>query len=203
MKQVTTLFFVLLSLVAYSQENDPRLDSILNKQMEDVNIQDVVVIYRTPAQEAKLRRDVSKAYPYALRAASIINQIEENTKNIKKKRYKRRYLKKKEKILRKEFEKNLRNLTKTQGRYMIRLINRETDNTVYNLIKKYKSGASAVLWQVVAKRFESDLKSTYDPTNIDSVDYEIESIVSNYAESYKNGIKNQIKIAKPVYRDYQ
>lgn len=202
-------YFLILLLsstvrICFSQDIDSlKLDSIINKQIEDIEVEDIVVVYRDEASYKKLRRDVLKAYPYALRAASIINQIEENTKTIKKKKHKKRYLKKREKVLKKQFESNLRNLTKTQGRYMVRLINRETGNTVYNLIKEYKNGMNAVLWQIIAKKFDSDLKSVYQPKNTNHIDYEIEAIVTDLSPTYREMFLQEIKIDPPTYRDFQ
>lgn len=203
-KSLLIFIFCTLTSFTFSQKIDSlKLDSILNKPIDDVEVEDIVVVYRDEASYQKLRRDVLKAYPYALRAASIINQIEENTKSIKKKKHKKRYLKKKEKVLKNQFEKNLRNLTKTQGRYMVRLINRETGNTVYNLIREYKNGMNAVLWQIIAKKFDSDLKSVYQPKNTNHIDYEIESIVTDLSPTYREMFLNEIKIDPPTYRDFQ
>lgn len=199
-----TFIFSIFTSLLFAQDIDSlKLDSILNKKIDDVEVEDIVVVYRDDASFRKLKRDVLKAYPYALRAASIINQIEDHTKTIKKKKYKKRYLKKKERILKQQFEKNLRNLTKTQGRYMVRLINRETGSTVYNLIKEYKNGMNAVLWQFIAKKFDSDLKSVYQPQNTNHIDYEIESIISNLSPTYKELFLQEIKIDPPTYRDFQ
>ena len=195
-------FLASLSLFSYSQQNQ-QSDSTYVSPFEDIDVKDVVIITRSPKEQQKLRRDVLRAYPYAIRAAEIINQIDENTEDIKKKKYKKRYLKKKEEILREQFEENLKKLTKTQGRYMVRLINRETGNTVYNIIKEYKSGLNAMFWQLIAKKFNSDLKSEYQPENIESIDYEIELIVEGLHPTYVQVIKQQINIKEPTYRDFQ
>lgn len=195
-------FLASLSLFSYSQQNQ-HTDSTYVSPFEDIDVKDVVIITRSPKEQQKLRRDVLRAYPYAIRAAEIINQINENTEDIKKKKYKKRYLKKKEEILREQFEENLKKLTKTQGRYMVRLINRETGNTVYNIIKEYKSGLNAMFWQLIAKKFNSDLKSEYQPENIESIDYEIELIVEGLHPTYVQVIKQQINIKEPTYRDFQ
>lgn len=200
MRLIMICFCLISSLCSGAQTE---LDSILNASLEDQEIEEVVVIYRDPASLAKLRRDVLKAYPYALRASSIVEQIQEQSSTIKKKRHKKKYIKKKEKELKEEFEDNLRKLTKTQGRYMVRLINRETDETVYNLIKEYKNGANAVFWQFIAKKFDSDLKSTFQADDVNHIDYEIEQIVSALPEAYIHAIKNQIEIDAPTYRDFQ
>jgi len=206
---VKSLLFIILftsSFLVSAQEKEytqEEIDSIINRTIPDQEIDDIVVIYRDAKSQAKLRRDVLKAYPYALRAASIIEQIETHILTIDNKKKKKRYLKKKEKLLKEQFEKNIRKLTKTQGRYMVRLINRETDIAVYDIIKDYKGGLNASFWQVIAKKFDSDLKSEYDKDNIDSIDYEIEQIVKNLSPRYVNRIKAEVVVDPPTYRDYQ
>lgn len=198
------IFFLSVYSIGYAQDyTDEQIDSILNRTIPDQEIDDVVVIFRDPKSQAKLRRDVMKAYPYALRAASIIEQIDEHTETIEKKKKKKRYLKKKEKQLKEQFEENIKKLTKTQGRYMVRLIHRETDIAVYDIIKEYKGGLNATFWQVIAKKFDSDLKSAYDKDNIDSIDYEIEQIVSKISNRYVQKFKDEVVVDPPTYRDFQ
>ena len=199
----TILIIAMLTVATRVSAQTEQIDSTLQSPMEDIEVEEVIVIYRSPAEQRKLRRDVLRAYPYALRAASIIEQINNHTEDIKKKKHKKRYLKKKEEILRDEFEENLKKLTKTQGRYMVRLINRETDDTVYNIIKEYKNGLNAMFWQLIAKQFESDLKMTYQPENMESIDYEIEMIINDISPMYVQRIKGSIEIDEPTYRDFQ
>ncbi len=206
MKFSNILFFLLFSFSStqvFGQYTQKQIDSLLQRQFPDQEIEEVVVIYRDPKSKAKLQRDVLKAYPYALRAASIINQIEENTASIHGKRKKKRYLKKKEEQLKDAFESNLRQLTKTQGRYMVRMIERETGITVYDLLKEYKGGVNATFWQLIAKKYDSDLKSIYEGDNSESIDYEIEMILEGISPIYKQRIMNEVKIDPPTYRDFQ
>jgi len=204
---VKTKLFLLFMLFGVFQVNaqytQEEIDSLLTRQFPDQEIDEVVVIYRDPKSQAKLRRDVLRAYPYALRVASAVQQINDHTDDIKKKRHKKRYLKKKEEILKKEFEENMKDLTKTQGRYMVRLIHRETDIVVYDMIKDYKGGLNATFWQLIAKKFDSDLKAVYEPNNTDHIDYEIEQIVSGVSNFYVQRIWNEIEIDPPTYRDFQ
>lgn len=81
-----------------------------------------------------------------------------------------------ERDLKEEFEDELKNLTVTQGRILIKLINRETGVTSYDLIKEFKGGFSAFLWQGVAKLFGSNLKDDFDPTEDAMIDYIVRKI---------------------------
>jgi len=64
--------------------------------------------------------------------------------------------------LKKEFEGQLKQLTVKQGRILIKLIDRETGKTSYDLVKQLRGSFSAWMWQGLAKLFGSDLKSEYD-----------------------------------------
>jgi hypothetical protein len=73
-----------------------------------------------------------------------------------------------------EFEDEVKHLTITQGRILMKLIDRETGDTTYYLLKDLKGNLSAVFWQAVARVFGSNLKTTYDPDGEDKL---IEQIV--------------------------
>jgi len=122
----------------------------------------------------KLRRDVLRAYPYAKLAAQTLKYINDSTLNIKSERERKKFIKKTEKELKEKFEKDLKNLTYTQGRILIKLIDRETGNTSYALVKELRGNLNAFFWQSMARIFGSNLKSEYDP---EGEDFMIESIV--------------------------
>ena len=122
----------------------------------------------------KLRRDVLKAYPYAKLAASKLKVINDSLAYIGSSKMKKKYIKQTEKQLREEFEKDLKNLTVTQGRILIKLIDRETGNTSYHLVKEMRGSFQAFLWQGMARLFGENLRSEYDPTDQDIM---IEGIV--------------------------
>ncbi len=122
----------------------------------------------------KLRRDVLKAYPYAKLAASKLKVINDSLAYIGSSRMKKKYIKQTEKQLREEFERDLKNLTVTQGRILIKLIDRETGNTSYHLVKEMRGSFQAFLWQGMARLFGENLRTEYDPEGQDIM---IEGIV--------------------------
>jgi len=124
----------------------------------------------------RLKRHVTKVYPYAKEAGRIIDEINTITADITKKRKQKKYLKKLEKDLKATFEDELKKLTISQGKILTKLLHRETGLTTHQLIKKYKNGLSAGVYQLVGKRFGYNLKKGYDPIN-DTYDKDIESIV--------------------------
>jgi hypothetical protein len=65
------------------------------------------------------------------------------------------------------FEKDIRNMTVSQGMLLMRLVDRECGMPPYEIVRKYRSGFTADFWQLVAKLFGADLKKRYEPTGMD------------------------------------
>ena len=122
----------------------------------------------------KLVRDVKKAYPYAKLAGALLNKYEQELIGIEDEKLRKKYFKKAEKELKDQFEGELKNLTITQGRILIKLIDRETGDTSYDLVKQLRGNFSAFMWQSLARLFGSDLKSNYDAQGSEK---EIEEII--------------------------
>lgn len=111
----------------------------------------------------------ARVYPYALAAGPLVHQadsvIAANHMGVVKKD---RYVKDVQKQLFKNYEGAFRQLTIWDGALLMKLIDRETGMSSYDIIKEYKNGAAAGFWQAVAKLFENDLKSSYDPQGEDA-----------------------------------
>jgi len=99
----------------------------------------------------------------------------------KDKAYVTSYINSREKELKKEFADPLMNLSVYQGKILMKLINRETGNNCYDILKEFKGGFSARFWQTVAFFFGSNLKQPYDPKGEDA---EIERIVKEVRRLY-------------------
>ena len=123
----------------------------------------------------RLRYNVTKVYPYANMAGRLLYKYEDSLRYAATDRERKRFYKKFEDELRSQYEGELKNLSVTQGRILIRLIDRETGATSYNLVKDLRSGFTAVFWQGVARMFGNNLKTRYDPTK--GEDMLIESIM--------------------------
>lgn len=132
----------------------------------------------------RLRNAVYVTYPYARKAGFIINDINLHLSHIREESARKEYIKSREKELKKEFTEPLTQLSIYQGRVLMKLINRETGNNCYNLIKEYKGGFSARFWQTVAFFFNSSLKQPYDPRGEDKT---IEDIVQEIERMYRTG----------------
>lgn len=124
----------------------------------------------------RLRKRTLKVYPYAKMASERLVVLNDRLYKIKRKRAKKRYTKRVERYLEGEFKDELKRLTRSEGRILVKLIHRETGQTTHGLIKKLRSGWRAFVYQTTAKLFDIDLKTTYNPTD-DEEDALIEGIL--------------------------
>ena len=129
---------------------------------------------RQQKRNHRLVHNVRKALPYAKIAAAKINEIEALLAQAHSKREKERIIKEEYKQLMKTFKKPLMSLTVTQGKILVRLIYRETNNSSFHHIKEYKGSVNAYFWQSLALLFGNNLKADYEPEGRDK---EIEEVV--------------------------
>jgi hypothetical protein len=139
----------------------------------------------------RLRNAVYVTYPFARTAGAVINDVNAHLQGVTSKSERKKYIKSREAELKKQFSDPLSNLSVYQGRVLMKLINRQTGNDCYELIKEYRGGFSARMYQTVAFFFSSSLKQEYDAKN-DAFDRQIESIVQElegswYGSSYRTG----------------
>jgi len=122
----------------------------------------------------KLVRDVKIVYPLSRIVYFTLLETMDYIETLPDQKDRERHLRRMEKDLVKEYEPVLRKMTYTQGKILLKLINRECSSSPYELIKAYRGSFSASFWQGVASIFHADLKSGYDPAN---KDYTLERIV--------------------------
>lgn len=125
---------------------------------------------------SKLHNNIVKTYPYAKVAGDLIAEYNRNLLELETEAERKAYMDRCEEDLKAEFEGDIRKMTISQGRVLIKLIDRETGATSYELIRDLKSGFTAFMWQGVAKLFGTDLKENYDPKTKEE-DLMIEDIV--------------------------
>ena len=106
---------------------------------------------------------VKKVYPFAKEAARLYQKYQEDVPETAKRRDRRIYIKKAEDELMLLYGPQIKKLTISEGRILIKLIDRETHTTSYNLIDEVKGRVPAIFWQGVAHIFGNNLKSIYDP----------------------------------------
>jgi hypothetical protein len=115
----------------------------------------------------KLVINVKKVYPYAKIAGQKFREIDATMATMKTDRERREYINQVEAEIKEKYEEDLKNLTITQGRILIKLIDRETGHTSYDLVRQLQGNVQAFLWQTLARLFGSNLKMTFDEAGED------------------------------------
>jgi hypothetical protein len=138
-------------------------------------------LLRKRQEWTRLRNAVYVTYPYARKAGAIMNEINATLATMKNEKKRKSYIKSRERDLKKEFADPLTNLSVYQGKVLMKLINRQTGNNCYDIIKEYKGGFTARFWQTLAFVFGSSLKQPY---NSSTTEKEIELIVQEVERMY-------------------
>lgn len=108
----------------------------------------------------RYRAHAVKVYPYAREAIKIFREMEEDTKDLKR-RKRKKHIRELEKQLEKEFEEPLKNLSRTQGQILVKMIEKELDTPMYDLLKDLKGFGSAFYWNTLSKFYGYKLKHGY------------------------------------------
>jgi hypothetical protein len=135
--------------------------------------------YKKLQEYYRLRYNVMKVYPYARLLAVKLDEINKHLSTLQTRKERKQYLRDAEDQLKKDFEKDLKNFSESQGRVFTKLIDRETGHSSYELIKDLRGSIRAFFWQNFALIFGQNLKSRYDPNGEDAV---IEGIVRQIEE---------------------
>jgi hypothetical protein len=146
-------------------------DTILTVNLNPVTISSERVFKNKKQAEIywKIKRDVKKVYPYAILAEAKLKEYNAKLATMNNEEEKKRFMKKAEKELKDQFEDELKGLTVNQGKILIKLIDRQTGSTSYELVKTLRGSFSAFMWQSLASLFGSSLKSEYDAKDKDKL----------------------------------
>lgn len=117
----------------------------------------------------KTVRDVKKTLPYAKAITAEMAYADAELAKLPDAKAQRQWWRGFERYLYKKYEKDLRGMYASQGRMLMKLMDRETNKSSYELIKKYRGKATANFWQFVAKLFKNDLKEEYDASDKDRI----------------------------------
>jgi hypothetical protein len=135
-----------------------------------------VRIFKSPAEQAaynRLRYNVLKVMPYAMFAKRRYEQLSQDIALTSNKREQKKLIKACDEEIKQMFNKEIKNLTITQGKILTKLVDRELGRTTFDIVKQTKGGLTAFVYQSVARVVGHNLKSTYNPTE----DRDIESII--------------------------
>ena len=117
----------------------------------------------------RMIHNIKKAYPYAQVAGVKLKELDDHLQTIDSEREQKAFINQAEKEIMTQFEKEVKRLTVTQGIILVKLIDRETGRTSYQVIKELKGGITAFFWQGIARIFGNNLKTEYDPLKQDRI----------------------------------
>jgi len=128
--------------------------------------------FKNKAQEQyfwRTVRDVKRTLPYAKLISSELTRVNMKLVTMKSESERKKFMKDFEKEAFSKYEADLKKMTVNQGRILMKLVDRETEKTSYDLIKAYKGSFTAFFWQGIARLFGSNLKSEFDASGKDKV----------------------------------
>ena len=146
-------------------------DTFYLARMQDIWVYPQIV-FTSKKQERfywKTVRDVKKTLPFAKELAIEMRVADQQLALLPDDKARRKWWKQHEKYLFKKYENDFRRMTASQGQMLMKLMDRESDKTSYEIIKHYRGKASANFWQFVAKLFKNDLKEEYDASDKDRI----------------------------------
>lgn len=211
-------FIWLVAVAAVGQENK-QLQEIKNDSTESfyyiiqgdtipreyIDLEEVVLLNKLEFNSKEdrrryliLRRKTRKVYPYAKLASERLVTMTERLKTIKKKRDRKRYTKRIQKYIEEEFSEKLKNLTRTEGQILVKLIHRQTGRTAFDLVKELRTGWRAFWYNTTANMFDISIKEEYRPFDVKE-DYLIEDILERSFQS--NKLERQEAAVKIDYFD--
>jgi Domain of unknown function (DUF4294) len=118
-------------------------------------------------QWTRTKYNVKKVYPYAIVASAKLKEYDLALSRMQDEHLRKAFIKVCEKDLREQFEDDLKNLTVSQGKVLMKLIVRETGKTTYEIVKEMRGGFQAAMWQSLASLFGNSMKVEYNPENED------------------------------------
>ena len=115
----------------------------------------------------RLQYKTLKVYPYAKLASSKLDSVLADLDSIPKRRKKKAYIKAVEKWAKEELAEDLKKLSRWEGRILSKLIYRETNISTYEISKDLRGGFQAFFWQSLARLYDNNLKTPYQPKNVE------------------------------------
>jgi len=191
MRQITFIVFALASFFTSKAQNHIEIDSLDDQAIyKEILLEEVYITNEKLSDEEIearkqfliLKRRVYRTYSYAKTASEKLKILNESLSKLKSKREKKKFLKITQQYIENEFEKRLKSLSRKDGQILVKLVHRQTGQTTHSLVKNLKSGWSAYFYGKVAKLYNIDLKSEYNPYLVEE-DFWIEKIL---LDAFKN-----------------
>jgi hypothetical protein len=173
--------------------------------VQAVKLLDEVNIYRDQNAYWREVERVRKIYPYALHAADLLDEFDKEMGTINSKRKKRKFSKESHKTLKTDYNYVIRDMYRSEGVLLMKLIYRETGLTAAEIIQKYRGKFSSSLYNNLGKIWDQDLKVKYDPTGEDKLTerivLEIENELLEFDRTAKMVDKAEFKENMKEYRE--
>ena len=201
MKKISLFLFFTIQFIGYSQD----IDTLSLNNSDIIPLEEVFVfgkepIFKTEEDRNKyliLKYRVKKVYPYAKLAAEELQRINKVLDTLPNNRQKKKYTKKIQEETENKFSQELKKLSRSQGRILIKLIYRQTGASAFNLVKELRSGWRAFWYNNTAWFYDLSLKSIYEPMQVEE-DFWIEDILLRAFSS------NELEMQPPaIHIDYQ
>lgn len=189
LKRILYIFILLLSFSGVKAQNRDTSeimmgiikdgDTLIYKNIKEVRVfpERQFKNKRQRRRYSKYIRKVKKVYPLAVKARVLLAKYEPEYYALEDKRDRRKLMKKLEKELLADHKDDLKRWSMSDGRILLKLINRETERTPYSLIKDFRGDIRAVFWQGIARIFSNNLKSGYDAEEEDRILEEIITMI--------------------------
>ncbi|MDO4781913.1 MAG: DUF4294 domain-containing protein [Capnocytophaga felis] len=171
MKSLFLTFFTILCCSFAFAQTDTLYQGENFQFIDTIRLPEVVVFGKERkfvSEEARkqyliLRSRVKKVYPYAKLAADRLEIMEQTMDTMRNKRAKKLYTKRMQKYIEDRFTAELKKLSRSQGRILVKLIHRQTGRTAYQLVKDLRNGWSAFMYNSTAWLYDISLKTEYNP----------------------------------------
>jgi len=188
MKKIVSILFFFFGILSFSHSQEQEIrplvvraiilngDTIPSISLREVEIVTLVIprTRREQKQMTKLIYNVKKVYPYAKLAGIQLRRYDKMLTEAKSDKERKQLMKQAEKEINEQYGGELKDLTFSQGKILIKLIDRETGETSYNLVSDLRGNFTAFFYQAFARLWGYDLKVKYDPEGEDA---QIEAIV--------------------------
>lgn len=186
MRRALFIFFLIsgITLFVNAQENQSQTlhvkivdgDTIPYVRLREVEVYALKIpkTHKGRKKLTKLVKNVKRVYPYAKMAGIQLSRYDEELREAKNDRERKKIMKKAEKELQERYGGELRKMNFSQGKILIKLIDRETGETSYNLVQELRGNFTAFFYQAFARLWSYNLKTNYDP---EGEDKQIEVIV--------------------------
>ncbi|MXV38139.1 DUF4294 domain-containing protein [Flavobacteriaceae bacterium Ap0902] len=181
MKMWLSILSILISIVLSAQEktidksykteiSNTDIDSLDWSQMTPIDLGETRAysLKLNTALEKKyyrwLEKRVDDVYPFVKTAVTEYYHVKDSARRIENKRERKKFINKRYNDLADAYEDKLKKLSRSRGQILVRLIERETKLTAYDMIKELRGGVNAFMWNAAGGAFDIDLKSRFDPS---------------------------------------